>query len=70
MKVEISGWKKGFQTVSAIRLLMDYGIGLKESKEKIDLLLDGKIIHLELNIKDFQLFMGKMEELGGIVTSE
>ena len=47
MDLVITGWKPGLKTVSLMRVLRgSLGMGLKQSKEAVDGLLDGREIRV------------------------
>ena len=47
MELVITGWKPGLKTISLMDVLRkSCGMGLKQSKEAVDGLLDGREIHV------------------------
>lgn len=68
-RIIMTSWVEGLQKVSLTKLQMEIlGIGLKEAKENVDLLLDGQQITLEVsNIDVANLFQKNAQELGAVV---
>ena len=68
MELVIVGWAKGFKAVSMMRILMARcGMRLKEAKQVVEDLLEGKTIRVTCRAKnEFEIFRKEVEETGAV----
>ena len=71
-RVEFTGWQTGFAKVRLTRLFRSSaGLSLAEAKEKVDYILEGKLVIITLpNLTDTEKFVQEAQELGVICKLE
>ena len=71
-KLNIIGWRKGLLKISMSHILREYlPLGLREAKDCVDDVLDGKVISFRLDdLAKVEALAKALEEMGAIVEVE
>ena len=71
-KLNITGWRKGLLKISMSHVLREHlSLGLREAKECVDDVLDGKVVSFSLDdLAKAEALAKALEEIGAIVEVE